>query len=187
LLLHDKPATRQERQNVLYAQMAEDKAVRLNLGSGGRPIHGWVNIDIAPLPGVDLQCDLAQGLPHEDQSVDAIWADQLLEHFSYHQVSRVVGDWCRVLKVGGTITIGTPDLRALCRAFTQNQLEYLRTVQLLYGGQAMPSDYHYSSFDRFWLEGQLGWWGCEGIKWLPAIWWNITVQATKVRHVEVPK
>lgn len=185
LLLHHKTAERQERQNVLYAYMVQDKKIYLNLGSGGKPIEEWVNIDIVALPGINLQCNIEKGLPCEDLSVDMIWADQLLEHMGLHTASDVVGDWCRVLKVGGTVTIGTPDLRAVCRAFIKDQLTYLETVQLLYGGQAMRSDYHHSLFDRFWLEGQLGWWGCSDIRWLPSVWWNICVQATKVKHVPI--
>lgn len=187
LLLHDKPWVRQKRQDAQYALMAEDSKVYLNLGSGGRPIEGWVNIDISVDVSVkaDLLCDLREGLPHKDLSVDMIWADQVLEHMGLHRAGKALADWIRTLKIGGVIVLSTPDLRAVCRAFIKKQLTFMETTQLLYGGQSNMFDYHAMVIDRSWLQGQLDWWGCDKIKWLPSIWWNICVQATKVRHVEV--
>lgn len=187
LLLHHKSAARQAAQDARYAAIAVDKAVRLNIGSGGRPIQGWVNIDAMKLPGVDLVRDARLGLPYDDLSVDAIWSSHMLEHVSYHEAGQVIGDWCRVLKIGGTIAVGTPDLRALCRGFMSGELEYLRTVQLMYGGHTSVFDYHNALFDEDWLRGQLEWWGCVDVKLLPDVRWSITVQATKVRHVPVEK
>lgn len=187
LLLHHKPQARQERQNVLYADMAKDSKVYLNLGAGGRPIEGWVNIDISKEVSVkaDLCCDLREGLPHKDLSVDMIWADQVLEHMGLHIAGKALSDWIRTLKIGGVLVLSTPDLRAVCRAFTKGQLTFMETTQLLFGGQAHEFDYHSMVIDRSWLTGQLEWWGCEEIKWLPSIWWNICVQAVKTKHVEV--
>lgn len=60
--------------------------LRLHLGCGRNPMKGWVNIDMAPGPGVDLVQDLDVGvgrsmrLPFQDDSVDAIYAAHFLEH-----------------------------------------------------------------------------------------------------------
>jgi hypothetical protein len=35
----------------------------LNLGYGGTPLPGWVNLDSVPYPGVDRVLDLKRGIP----------------------------------------------------------------------------------------------------------------------------
>lgn len=107
LYLHHKSMERQRRQNALYKTMKEDTAIRLNIGCGAQKIRGWVNIDRADVPPgvVDKVCDVTKGLPHAALSIDSIWA----RHIDYDNVSYILGDWCRVLKIGGDITIKTSD------------------------------------------------------------------------------
>ena len=55
--------------------------VRLNLGCGRSTLPGWVNVDAAALPGVDLVVDLeTASLPYADDSVTEIQASHVLEH-----------------------------------------------------------------------------------------------------------
>jgi glycosyltransferase involved in cell wall biosynthesis len=183
LLLHHKSSQRQEKQNILYAGFVNDHSVRLNLGCGGRTIRGWVNVDAREVPGVDLIHDLREPLPFRDQSVDEIWSDQVLEHFSYHAVSKIIGDWMRVLKIGGKITISTPDLDEMIKGYLDGRLDYLRFIQLMYGGQVNEFDYHTHTVNPSWITGQLRYYGCDTVKFLPTIWWNLAAQGTKVRHV----
>lgn len=57
---------------------------RLNLGCGRNIRAGWVNIDSAPLPGVDLVCDLdrvrERGIELPDDTVDSFLLSHVLEH-----------------------------------------------------------------------------------------------------------
>src|SRR5258707_938576 len=58
--------------------------VRLNVGCGRNILPGWINIDMAPLPGVDIVTDLEdckrQRLPLEDGSADEFFLSHLIEH-----------------------------------------------------------------------------------------------------------
>ena len=70
-----------EKKNVaeVLARLTGD--IRLNLGCGRFPIPGWINLDSAALPEVDVVADLESGvLPFEDDSVTEIAASHLLEH-----------------------------------------------------------------------------------------------------------
>lgn len=58
--------------------------VRLNLGCGRNSLPGWTNVDVTPLPGVDVVADLAScrevPLPFADDSVDEFLLSHVLEH-----------------------------------------------------------------------------------------------------------
>lgn len=159
--------------------------MKLNLGSGGAPMEGddWVNVDAWPdSPGVDVVHDLNNPLPYEDESVEEVKAFDVLEHFSYHTAGRVLSDWIRVLKPGGVITIRCPDFDELCLAFVERRLDYLRAIQLMFGGQSTPYDCHYIGINWPWLNGQLQWWGCihvERIEDPLGEDWALVVRATK--------
>ena len=86
----------------------------LNLGCGLNYVPGTVNIDRHALTA-DLQAD-ALRLPLPGNSVDRIEAHQLVEHLGHAGTIYALGEWWRVLKDGGTISIETPDRQAACRA-----------------------------------------------------------------------
>jgi SAM-dependent methyltransferase len=58
-----------------------DGEYRLNLGCGRFPTPGWINVDSAELPEVDLVVDLEGGsLPFETDSIAEFAGSHLLEH-----------------------------------------------------------------------------------------------------------
>ena len=79
-------------------------ASRLNIGSGRYPVKGFCNIDLSPLPGVDLVLDLDhQPLPFDDASIDFILASDVIEHLSHRD--HVWREIDRVLKPGARIEV----------------------------------------------------------------------------------
>ena len=79
---------------------------RLNLGSGKDIRDGWVNLDSAKLPGVDVIHDLEKlPLPFKDGEFDKILCRDILEHIEYLPVLK---DLHRILAPGGKITIRVP-------------------------------------------------------------------------------
>jgi predicted SAM-dependent methyltransferase len=96
--------------------------IRLNLGCGGRPLHGYINVDMDTLeemrkryPNQDFGDDLniqqydLFNLPYEDQTVDEIRADGLIEHLPFIDEPRFFYEVIRVLKSGGRLEISTVD------------------------------------------------------------------------------
>jgi hypothetical protein len=57
---------------------------RLNVGCGKNPIDGWINLDSAALPGVDIVCDLeavrASPIALPDESVESFLLSHVIEH-----------------------------------------------------------------------------------------------------------
>ncbi len=87
--------------------------LKLHLGCGTNKLSGWVNIDSVKGCGPDQVLDLMQPLPYTDESVDEILGEDLLEHFDKYMRFVVFGEWARVLKIGGTITVQVPDLEKI--------------------------------------------------------------------------
>lgn len=56
--------------------------IKVDLGCGNGKKTEYLGIDAARLPGVDLVCDLSQGIPLKDNSVDAVYTRHFLEHIS---------------------------------------------------------------------------------------------------------
>lgn len=89
--------------------------MRLNLGCGNYPKKGYINLDRARLPGVDVVHDLSSfPYPFEDQEFDLIEADHVLEHLP--EVFPVMREIHRILKKGGRLILRTPHFS---RGFSQ--------------------------------------------------------------------
>ena len=83
---------------------------RLNLGSGGRPLAGYLNVDISPkATGVDLVCNLDRyPWPFADNSADEIVMYQCLEHLEDR--NRAMKEIHRILKPGCVVKLSVPHL-----------------------------------------------------------------------------
>jgi len=79
---------------------------RLNLGCGKDIREGWINLDLAPLPGVNVVHDLTSlPLPFEDERFNYILAKDVLEHVDYIPLLKELH---RVLRVDGELAIQVP-------------------------------------------------------------------------------
>lgn len=99
---------------------ARDAPVRrLNVGCGTdiRPAsEGWVNMDVVPLPGVDVVHDLFElPLPFPDASFDHILCSHILEHVPHRLggspkdgLVQMVEEFHRVLRPGGILEVLAP-------------------------------------------------------------------------------
>lgn len=105
--------------------------MRLNLGCADRLIEGYLGVDIAPGPGVDIVADLSQRWPWADNEVDEVLALDVCEHIGdgyrvvddlfaaiiptpakiVHYNGRIhfMNELHRVLCAGGRATIETPN------------------------------------------------------------------------------
>lgn len=81
--------------------------MKINLGCQRRPFAGWMNIDIAPYPGVDQVAD-AYCLPFDDESAEEIYAGHIFEHMS-NPVKFLLECW-RILEPLGRLSLVLPDI-----------------------------------------------------------------------------
>ncbi len=85
------------------------KKIKLNLGCGFRHLKGFVNIDNRSEVKPDMPCDILDGLPYADDTMDVVLANDFLEHIPVGKTIGVVTEIWRVLKPGGTFESLTPD------------------------------------------------------------------------------
>ena len=87
----------------------------LNIGSGKRPIQGFINIDLDAK--ADIQADVRNGLPYDAGTVDAIYSEHFFEHLSQNEGLAFLRECRRVLRPGGVVRLAMPDLDELVRRY----------------------------------------------------------------------
>jgi len=112
---------------------------KLNLGSGDKPLDGYVNIDIK-------DGRTAYPLDVADNSCSEIRASHLLEHFGHGMVYKVVKHWTDKLADGGILKLAVPDFGKLASLYVKG--EKLNYNAYICGGQVDQDDCHYSIFDE---------------------------------------
>jgi tetratricopeptide (TPR) repeat protein len=102
----------------------------------------------------DLLADLIH-LPFREGSVDAIEADQVLEHFDTAHATMVLDECRRVLKPGGTLTVESPDLeKALEKLVAADSSRHDGELQWVFGLDS-PGLQHKTGFTKRSLRGIL--------------------------------
>jgi SAM-dependent methyltransferase len=90
--------------------------VKLNIGCGANVAGGWINIDLEGPPGV-FRWDCRRGMPFDDGSVDAIFAEHVFEHFGAATGSKFLMECHRCLRIGGGVRIVVPDAGKYLRLY----------------------------------------------------------------------
>ena len=121
-----------------------DKFLKLHLGCGTNKLPGWINIDSVKGCDPDQLLDLREPLPYADQSVDEIMAEDLLEHFDKYMRYAVFGEWARVLKVGGTITVQVPNFKKIL--FRYFKFGFANFVDFIFGENMWRSEIYLGHF-----------------------------------------
>jgi len=115
---------------------------------GGQSSHpDWEIFDANPGDIVDHVGNANDLSRFEDNTFEALYSSHVLEHFSYQgELPKVLAEWYRVLKPGGTIYASVPNLEVLCELFLmKDQLsnqDRFTVMRMMYGGQIDPYDFH---------------------------------------------
>ena len=103
--------------------------VKVQLGPGQQHyLPGWINVDIARGPQVDIIWDLRKRLPFRDASCSAIFSEHVIEHLSKDDAEKLLSECHRVLQAGGVLRLSTPDAGRYLRSY-EGDGEFLRHPQ----------------------------------------------------------
>jgi SAM-dependent methyltransferase len=97
---------------------------RLNWGCGPCTALGWINADRKAGAGVDLRCDIRDGLPIRANSLDYIVSIHVLQDLMYTDLRPALRELHRILKPGGILRIGLPDLDKAIQAYLHKDRGY---------------------------------------------------------------
>jgi predicted SAM-dependent methyltransferase len=118
----------------------------LHLGCGDSPQReGYLNVDIRSLPNVDVVADVRH-LPFEDGQFAGIYTRNLIEHFGRHEITGLLKEWARVIKVGGVAVIETVDAGRLMDIWRSVPTDNLLDGML--GAQTYPENFHKMLFSE---------------------------------------
>jgi SAM-dependent methyltransferase len=105
--------------------LATTNAVRrLNWGCGASGEPGWINSDLKEGPGIDISTDIRGGLPIETGSLDYIVSIHALPMIPYPDLVPVLRELRRILKPGGVLRLGLPDLERGISAYLRGDCSY---------------------------------------------------------------
>lgn len=116
------------RRKILDAYLAKPGFKGLQFGCGPNRMDGWLNCDVLtdqlpwrrPDPhemAQDFPLDITRPLPLDDQTFDALYGEEIIEHVDKDYAEAFLYEAFRVLKPGGILRMTTPDLDGTCRAF----------------------------------------------------------------------
>lgn len=119
----------------------------LRIGAGRHVDSDWLALDLFPTHWGIVLMDASQPFPFPNESVDVIQSEHMIEHIPYEDGLRMLGECHRILRKGGLIRIGTPDLelvpRLLGPSATEGELvDYVSSSNLSFGTPSEQSDPH---------------------------------------------
>jgi SAM-dependent methyltransferase len=97
---------------------------RLNWGCGASGEPGWINSDVKEGPGIDLPCDIRDGLPLADDAIDYAVSIHALPEVPYDGLVPVLRELRRVLRPGGVLRLALPDLLKGVEAYRRGDRDY---------------------------------------------------------------
>ena len=129
--LRQRPSMRR----TIAAYLAGSGFKGLHVGCGPFHLDGWLNSDLRPNPPhTDFSQDITRRFPLPDESLDAIYGCEVVEHLPRGGMVNFLRQSYRVLKSGGVLRLTTPDVNEVCRLFLgvhpDVKLEQFRAVWL---------------------------------------------------------
>ena len=128
--------------------------MKLNLGCGLDKRKGYINIDIREGVKPDQVWDLNKlPYPYKNESIEEIFAKDVLEHFPFKTTEPLLKEWYRLLEKGGKLYIQAPDLEHIAKEVILNRkYDYKEISFWIYGEQDYPTNFHKAGFTIYTLK-----------------------------------
>ncbi|MCK5018191.1 MAG: methyltransferase domain-containing protein [Candidatus Peribacteraceae bacterium] len=130
--------------------------MKVNVGCGRILKKGYTNVDVRKTHPDVVEGDI-RNLPFDDNSLEEIYANDVLEHCSFHETQDILHHWYSKLQPGGKLFIQSPCLRLVCEfALKADSIELReKAIARIFGGQDYPENTHLTSIDEVVIEHYL--------------------------------
>ena len=108
--------------------------MKLNLGCGPDIKEGYLNIDTCPINDDVLKQDIGN-LEFAENSVDEIYAKDIIEHMSLSDFEKSVKNWSKICKTGAKLFIQTICWDSIIRAYYANVWSLETVIYMLFAGK----------------------------------------------------
>jgi hypothetical protein len=108
--------------------------IKLNLGCGPDIKEDFINIDLCPLDSRVLKQDI-KNLSFKAESVDEIYAKDIIEHMSLDETKSAIKNWSRICKSGAQLFIQTICWDSIIRAYYANVWDLETVIYMLFAGK----------------------------------------------------
>ncbi len=124
-----------------------ERKMRVEVGSGGSPMPGYIHCDLCASPHVELVCT-ASAIPFKHESIDEIYARHVLEHLTLQEAKLALMNWRGALRSGGRVDINVPDLKKTIRQLGKRGYSPYLNARVSNRDHAMGSIYGWQNNDR---------------------------------------
>lgn len=115
--------------------------IKIDLGCGKTKKEGYVGIDKYQMEGVDILCDFEkEKLPFEDNSVDRIYASNVLEHID--NIFFLMEECYRILKPDGMMKILVPHYKSRIAFQDPTHIRFFTETTFKYFGKNIADNYY---------------------------------------------
>ncbi len=130
--------------------------MKLHLGCGDKRLPGFTHVDVRQMPGIDVVCDLVNGLPmFKSNSAELIYWAHGPEHILRPDTRKVFSELFRVCALGWSLRLSMPDFNCLVDGYRMGIFPYEQTIAAMFGGQEYPQNVHYQGWTMDELEKRL--------------------------------
>mgnify|MGYP001488231076 CR=1 FL=1 len=122
--------------------------VKMSMGAGlhtMKPLDEWINQDGCANPENDLVCTW-DDIPLPDKCIDHMEMGDIIEHLVMWNRDRILKNWFRLIKIGGTIRISTPNLHRTMVDYANGKITLELAIQNIYAWMSTPYEQHYYTY-----------------------------------------
>jgi predicted SAM-dependent methyltransferase len=133
--------------------MKTKKPLMLHLGCGKRRLPGFVHVDLAKFPHIKYRRPISDLRVFKSGSAGLIYSSHAFEYFDRAEAVKVLKEWRRVLRKGGTLRLAVPDFEAMVKVYLKygKDLEHQGILGPLFGKWPIPGAaktvYHKTTYD----------------------------------------
>ncbi len=104
-------------------------------------------IEVVPLPGVNIVCDITKGVPIENESVDEVVCVHVLEHIQ--DLKGIMKEFQRILKPGGVLKVWVPHCFSPIAFGDSTHVRFFTFETLSQFDKKSPGSYYYDFHFEF--------------------------------------